>query len=129
MNVKIMDWSSKNFYHQFLHAAESVAERRLPDLAGVTNDSLTQLVLKLYDTSGQQLDEIKNSSKNAPSYANLGEAAIVIKYIKDLTSRGITVDQIAVITPYNYQVRNGKTSALLLCFSFLVGGCSQSKSE
>ena len=113
MNVKIMDWSSKNFYHQFLHAAESVAERRLPDLAGVANDSLTQLVLKFYDTSGQHLDEIKNSSKNAPSYANLGEAAIVIEYIKDLTSRGIKADQIAVITPYNYQVRNCKTS---VCF-------------
>ena len=104
MNVKIMEWSSKTFYHHFLYAAESVAGRRLPDLTGVTDDPLTKLVLKFYDTSGQKMDEIKNASKNAPSYANIGEAAIVIKYIKDLTSRGITADQIAVITPYNYQV-------------------------
>ncbi len=103
MNVKIMDWSSKTFYLHSLRAADIVAERRLSDLDGVTNDSLTQTVLKFYDTSGQHMDEIKNSSY-APSYANLGEAAIVIEYIKDLTSRGITADQIAVITPYNYQV-------------------------
>ena len=104
MNETIMDWSSKKFYCQKLYAAESVAKRRLPDLTGVTDDPLTKLVLKFYDTSGQKMGEIKNASKNAPSYANIGEAAIVIKYIKDLTSRGITADQIAVITPYNYQV-------------------------
>ena len=109
MNVKIMDWSSKNFYHQFLYAAESVKGRRLTDLSGVANDPFTQCVLKFYDTSGQQLDEIKNSSKNAPSYANLGEAAIVIKYIQELSRRGVTADQIAVITPYNYQVGTSKT--------------------
>ena len=105
MNEKIMDWSSKNFYHQFLYAAESVKGRRLTDLDGVANDPFAQCILKFYDTSGQQLDEIKNSSKNAPSYANLGEAAIVIKYIQELARRGVTSDQIAVITPYNYQVR------------------------
>ena len=106
MNEKIMNWSSKNFYCQKLYAAGSVAERRLPGLSGVTDDHLTKIVLKFYDTSGQNMDEIKNASKNAPSYANIGEAAIVIKYIKDLTGRGITADQIAVITPYNYQVGN-----------------------
>ena len=105
MNVKIMDWSSKNFYHQFLYAADSVKERRLTDLSGVANDPFTQCVLKFYDTPGQKLDEMKNSSKNAPSYANLGEAAIVIKYIQELSRKGVTADQIAVITPYNYQVR------------------------
>ena len=104
MNVEIMNWSSKKFYHQFLYAAPSVAERRLSELEGVVSDPVTQCVLKLYDSSDQQLDEVKNSSKNAPSYANLGEAAIVIEYIKKLINRGVSPDQIAVITPYNYQV-------------------------
>ena len=104
MNFKIMDWSSKNFYYKSLYAAPSVAKRRLSELEGVVSDPVTQCVLKLYDSSDQQMDEVKNSSKNAPSYANLGEAAIVIENIKKLIKRGVSPDQIAVITPYNYQV-------------------------
>ena len=71
MNFKIMDWSSKNFYYKSLYAAPSVAKRRLSELEGVVSDPVTQCVLKLYDSSDQQMDEVKNSSKNAPARTDI----------------------------------------------------------
>ena len=106
MNALIMNWSSTNFYHGFLYAADSVKFHRLQDIPGVTLDSVTDSVLKLLDTAGLGMTEFSNSSKKAPSFANKGEAAVVIDYVEKLVNNGVTPGQIAVITPYNYQVLN-----------------------
>ena len=105
MNEKIMTWSSRNFYHGFLYAAEAVSDRHLCDLPGITSDSFTKCVLKLYDSACQNLREISNESKRAKSFGNMGEAAIVVDYVERLVSHGVTADMIAVIAPYNYQVK------------------------
>ena len=43
--------------------------------------------------------------KRAKSFGNMGEAAIVVDYVERLVSHGVTADMIAVIAPYNYQVK------------------------
>ena len=104
MNALIMNWSSTTFYYGFLYAAESVKNHKLQDIPGVTLDSVTDSVLKLLDTASLGMTEISNNSKKASSFANKGEAAVVIDYVEKLVISGVTPDQIAVITPYNYQV-------------------------
>ena len=104
MNANIMQWSSENFYFGKLYAAESVRNHKLQDLPGVILDGVTNSVLKLLDTAGMEMTEFSNKSKKAPSFANKGEAAVVIDYVEKLIRNGLTPDQIAVITPYNYQV-------------------------
>ena len=104
MNEDIMIWSSKKFYHEMLYAAPSVKDHQLKDLQGVTNNPLTSTVLKLVDTTGVNMKEVSNNYKKAPSFANIGEAALVINHVKMLIKSGISDDQIAIITPYNFQV-------------------------
>ena len=104
MNELIMYWSSKTFYLRKLYASEAVKNHKVSDLPDVVKDAQTETVLKLYDTSSLGMGEISNNSKKSPSFANKGEAAIVIEYVEKLIRKGIKADQIAVITPYNYQV-------------------------
>ena len=105
MHEDIMDWSSKHFYLGKLYAAETVAKHKLSELPGVTNNPMTNIVLKLYDSKGQEgFEEISNNSKTGPSFANVSEAAIVVDCIEKLITNGLSADKIAVIAPYNYQV-------------------------
>ena len=103
MNGLISNWSSNNFYHGCLKADESVKDQRLLDLPGVSPDDITRSVLKLIDTSGLNTTEISNSSKS-PSFANKEEAILAIDHVEKLVMRGVAPSQIAIITPYNYQV-------------------------
>ena len=104
MNSLIMNWSSTNFYNSSLQADSSVKNHKLSDLPGVYCDEVTNSVLKLIDTSGLDGTEISNDYKQPKSFANKEEAVLVIEYIEKLILKGITPIQIAVITPYNYQV-------------------------
>ena len=113
MNELIMYWSSKTFYLRKLYASEAVKNHKVSDLPDVVKDAQTETVLKLYDTSFLGMGEISNNSKKCPSFANKGEAAIVIDYVEKLIRKGIKPDQIAVITPYNYRViHEGKKERL-----------------
>ena len=107
MNEMIMDWSSKHFYYGRLYAAPDVAAHRLSDLTGVKAGALTNTVLRFIDTVGKELRESSSLSRAAPSFANLGEAAIVIDYVLKLIKHGLKPDQIAIISPYKAQVFNG----------------------
>ena len=104
MNKLIMTWSSKQFYQERLYAAPHVSDHRLCDLAGVPGGDLTNTVLRMIDTAGQGLGECSSLSRSAPSFANLGEAVIVIDYVLKLIDHGIKPDQIAIISPYKAQV-------------------------
>ena len=106
MNEMIMTWSSKQFYHEKLYAAPDVSGHRLCDLAGVRAGVLTKTVLRTIDTAGKEMREYSSQSRSAPSFANLGEAAIVIDYVQKLLDHGIKPDQIAIISPYKAQVFN-----------------------
>ena len=99
-----MGWSSTNFYHGKLYAASRVSEHKLCDLPGVAAKPLTATVLKMIDTAGKDLRECSSNSRSAPSFANLGEAAIVIDYVEKLIKLGVTANQIAIISPYKDQV-------------------------
>ena len=106
MNEMIMTWSSTQFYLGKLYAAPAVAGHRLCDLAGVEAGVLTKTVLRMIDTAGKEMRECSSQSRSAPSFANLGEAAIVIDYVLKLINQGIKPDQIAIISPYKAQVLN-----------------------
>ena len=106
MNELIMTWSSKQFYLGKLYAAPDVSAHTLSGLAGVRGGVLTNTVLRMLDTAGQGLGELSSQSRSAPSFANLGEAAIVIDYVVKLIDHGIKADQIAIISPYKAQVFN-----------------------
>ena len=119
MNEKIMAWSSTQFYQGGLYAAPDVSAHRLSDLAGVRAGVLTTTVLRLIDTAGQEMRECSSQSRSAPSFANLGEAAVVIDYVLKLTNHGIKPDQIAIISPYKAQVFN----KLVLKFNYILIFC------
>ena len=104
MNDLIMSWSSKKFYNGFLIASVIVKNHKLSNLPDVIKDDQTENVLIMFDTSSQGMKEINNNSQKSPSFANKGEAALVIHYVEELIKKGIKTNQIAVITPYNYQV-------------------------
>ena len=107
MNSKIMQWSSDTFYMGKLYPAQLVADHKLSDLGHVPKCGLTDTVLMLIDTAGKEMKECKSASKTAPSFANIGEAAVVIHHVKSLIQRGVKPADIAVVTPYNFQVLFG----------------------
>ena len=104
MNALIMNWSSSNFYNNTLQADKSVRNHKLLNLPGVATDEITRSVLRLIDTSGLDMPEISNDSTTLPSYANKEEAALIIEYVEGLLKKGLAPIQIAIITPYSYQV-------------------------
>ena len=106
MNEMIMNWSSRQFYLGKLYAAPDVSGHKLSSLAGVKAGALTNTVLRVIDTAGKELRESSSQSRAAPSFANLGEAAIVIDYVLKLINHGLKPDQIAIISPYKAQVLN-----------------------
>ena len=100
-----MDWSSSTFYLGKLYASPLVSDQTLEELPGVSGTDLTRTVLRMIDTQGKHLTETACKSQSAPSFANLGEAAIVIDYVEKLIQHGLSPGQIAVITPYKAQVQ------------------------
>ncbi|HET6422511.1 MAG TPA: AAA domain-containing protein, partial [Planctomycetaceae bacterium] len=103
MHEQIMRFSSDTFYESSLIAAEAARQHRLTDLPQVTPSSLTQAVLKFYDTAGSSCDEqteVEGSSRENP-----GEAAFVAQHVAALVTAGVATTEIAVITPYAAQAR------------------------
>lgn len=102
MNHLIMQWSSDQLYQGQLVADPSVEHHLLRDMSGIEDGELTSDPLLLIDTAGCNLCEMDVPEEI--SKGNQGEADIVNHHVRQLISCGLSVDEIAVIAPYNLQV-------------------------
>ncbi|GAB1601670.1 DNA-binding protein SMUBP-2-like [Argonauta hians] len=102
MHQHIMEWSSKELYDNQLIAHSSVKTHLLRDLEGIEDNEVTSKPLILIDTTGCNLPELDVPEEI--SKGNPGEAEIVNEHVRKLISSGLSVEQIAVIAPYNLQV-------------------------
>jgi superfamily I DNA and/or RNA helicase len=128
MNSMIMKWSSSTFYEGKLSAASLVADHKLSDLSHVTRCELTNTVLMMIDTAGKRMEESKSASRVAPSFANLGEAAVVVQHVQSLVQQGVRPGEIAIVTPYSLQVNIFiLNNYIILVKMFFLGGTSKHK--
>ncbi|KAJ2006834.1 hypothetical protein H4R26_001145 [Coemansia thaxteri] len=115
MNTDIMRVSSDELYHGMLTADESVATHVLCDLEHVIENAYTRVPLVIIDTSGhglvesqERVDDTDGSgsfSGGSGSKANLGEAKLANRHIDILIAAGVDPRELAIISPYNAQVR------------------------
>ncbi|MGL6072559.1 MAG: AAA domain-containing protein [Fimbriiglobus sp.] len=103
MHETIMGFSNAEFYGGELVADETVAKHTLADLEGVTRSPLTETPAKFINTAGASYDEAQE--EDTASRYNPQEADLVIKYVNQLLSEGVKPEVVAVISPYNGQVR------------------------
>jgi superfamily I DNA and/or RNA helicase len=103
MHADIMRFPSQSKYDGRLRAAEQVEAHRLEELAGVQPDPLRPSPLLFVDTSGKGWDEEQGADD--PSTRNPLQAERVAAEVRRLLGRGLDPSQLAVITPYQAQVR------------------------
>ena len=103
MHESIMAFPSASMYAGKLVAAPGVARHRLEDLPGVEADPLRPLPWHFLDTSGKGWTEERTGDD--PSTCNPGEAERVVAEARRLLSRGVAPASLAIITPYDAQVR------------------------
>ena len=111
MHEDIAEWASNAMYHGKLISHESVKHRKLSSLSQVgqrmnadtldkgLHDTLTALqnvTLTIIDTAGCNFHE---STTDAGSRFNEGEAELVVSHVKSLLSLGLRPEDVAVITP------------------------------
>lgn len=115
MHEKIMAFPSKELYESKLVAAEAVKARLLKDLlyeVEETEDTIEPLIF--FDTQGGDFPEKSEEEDDkkvgkgmmGDSKSNEGEAALVKLHVQNLVDAGVKPEDIAVITPYNAQVRS-----------------------
>jgi DNA polymerase alpha-associated DNA helicase A len=115
MHEKIMRFPSDELYESKLIAADAIKERLLKDLPyGVEETEDTVEPLIFWDTQGGDFPE-KSEEEGVgkkvgkgilgESKSNEMEAALVGLQVKKLVEAGVKAEDIAVITPYNAQVR------------------------
>ncbi len=92
-NEIIMKFSSEIFYHNDLHADESVKNQAL---------SKEEHVITYIDTAGCGFSEIQNPE--TLSYYNPEEANVLITYLKNLAEK-YPESSIGIISPYKQQVK------------------------
>lgn len=115
MHEKIMQFPSAELYESKLIAADGVKHRLLKDLPCKVDDGDdTREPIVFLDTQGGDFmeksegEEIKKGSKGmilGDSRCNEGEAALVKQHVHRLAEAGVKAEDIAVISPYNAQVR------------------------
>ncbi len=114
MHEKIMRFPSDELYESKLVAAEAVKARLLRDLPyGVADVEETREPLVFIDTQGGDFPERnddedtakKLKSLHGESKSNEMEAALVRQHVRLLIDAGVRAEDIAVVTPYNAQVR------------------------
>jgi DNA polymerase alpha-associated DNA helicase A len=116
MHEKIMRFPSDELYDSKLIAADFVKERLLKDLKYDVEDTEdTQEPLVFWDTQGGDFPEkiedegvIGKGGKGmslGDSKSNEAEAALVKMHVGNLINAGVKAEDIAVVTPYNAQVR------------------------
>lgn len=115
MHEKIMRFPSDELYESKLVAAESVKDRLLKDLpyeVEETEDTVEPLIF--FDTQGgdfpekseeEGIDKKGGKGIMGESKSNEMEAVIVKRHVQSLVDAGVRPEDIAVITPYNAQVR------------------------
>jgi len=120
MHEKIMRFPSDELYESKLIAAESVKESLLIDLpyeVEETEDTTEPVIF--YDTQGgdfpekseeEEVDKKAGKGMMGESKSNEMEAALVNQHVQKLVDAGVKPEDIAVVTPYNAQVR--------MCFVF-----------
>lgn len=116
MHEKIMRFPSDELYESKLVAAGSVKAHLLKDLPyEVEETEETTEPLVFFDTQGgdfpekSEEDEAEKKGKvgmMAESKSNEMEAALVKSHVQSLVDAGVKPEDIAVITPYNAQVRS-----------------------
>ena len=117
MHEKIMRFPSDELYESKLIAAESVKTRLLKDLNyDVKDGEDTNEPVVFIDTQGGDFPErTEDDDKDNPkkgksslygdSKCNEMEAALVRQHVASLVEAGVRPEDIAVVTPYNAQVR------------------------
>ena len=116
MHEKIMRFPSDELYDSKLIAADFVRERLLKDLPYEVEDTEdTREPLVFWDTQGGDFPEkiedegvIGKGGKGmnlGDSKSNEAEAALVKMHVGNLIHAGVKAADIAVVTPYNAQVR------------------------
>jgi ATP-dependent RNA/DNA helicase IGHMBP2 len=114
MHEAIMGFSSHELYTDKLVADESVRHHLLRDLervkaraaggnGGSDDDECVQVPLLFVDTAGCHLDESQEEA--GASRENQGEALLVVEHVHKLIDCGVPPSEVAVITPYNAQVK------------------------
>ena len=124
MHDKIMRFPSDELYEGKLVAAEAVQARLLKDLpyeVEATDDTTEPLVF--IDTQGGDFPEknedeqdaagkkLTKSSLFGDSKSNEMEAALARQHVRALVEAGVRPEDIAVVTPYNAQVRTSSVAA------------------
>lgn len=120
MHERIMRFPSDELYEGKLMAAEAVKDRLLKDLpyeVEATDDTTEPLIF--IDTQGGDFHEKNEDEQDAAggkkltksmlygeSKSNEMEAALVRQHVRGLVDAGVKPEDIAVVTPYNAQVRN-----------------------
>lgn len=129
MHETIMRFPSDELYDARLVAADSVKDRLLRDLADrdILDTEDTNEPLVFIDTQGGEFPERADddadgdnpkrgrSSLHGDSKSNDMEAALVRRHVAALVDAGLRPDDIAVVTPYNAQVRMQPYPTLLAC--------------
>jgi DNA polymerase alpha-associated DNA helicase A len=125
MHERIMRFASDEMYGARLVAAPHVAARLLCDLPGVRETEDTAEPVVFYDTQGGAFAERADdppdedaaraaadaggrsarSILRGDSKSNEMEAWLVRRHVGRLVDAGVRADDIAVVTPYNAQVR------------------------
>jgi superfamily I DNA and/or RNA helicase len=132
MHEKIMRFPSDELYESKLVAAEGVIARLLKDLpyeVKETEDTTEPLIF--FDTQGgdfleksEEEDMAKKFIKGmmGESKSNEMEAALVKTHVQNLVDAGVKPEDIAVVTPYNAQVRQFLHSYLMFSWALNCGG-------
>ena len=102
MNEAIMAFPSDRWYGGRLVAAPEVAAHRLED-RGAAEDPLRPGPLVWVDTGGKGWEERRVGDD--PSTSNQGQGERTAAEVRRLLGRGVAVGDVAVITPYDAQVR------------------------
>jgi DNA polymerase alpha-associated DNA helicase A len=115
MHEKIMEFPSDELYEAKLVAADGVKARILKDLpyeVQETEDTIEPLIF--FDTQGgdfpekseeEEVDRKGGKGMRGESKSNEMEAALVKHHVQNLVDAGVKPEDIAIITPYNAQVR------------------------
>jgi DNA polymerase alpha-associated DNA helicase A len=115
MHEKIMRFPSDELYESKLEAAEAVKARLLTGLPyDVEENEDTIEPLIFFDTQGgdfpekseeEEVDKKVKKGIASESKSNEMEAALVKDHVQNLVNAGVKPEDIAVVTPYNAQVR------------------------
>jgi ATP-dependent RNA/DNA helicase IGHMBP2 len=98
-----MQFPNESMYQGQLKAAPEVAARVLSELPGVREDSLRPGPLVFLDSAGQGWTDRK--TKDQPSTSNPGQAERVAIEVQRILRRGLAPWDLALITPYDAQVK------------------------